>query len=97
VPENGVLFVFAKAENGPPMPLAVAKKSQWTLPLTVTLSEDNAMVEGLSFSQFKQIVVIARVSTDDKVDIQSGEIEGRSHSFNVQTTDVINLIIDTKL
>ena len=97
VPDNGVLFVFAKAENGPPMPLAVVKKTDWTLPISITLTEDNAMVDGLSFSQFKQIVVIARVSTDDNVDVQSGELEGRSPGFNVETTDVINLTIDTKL
>ena len=97
IPDNGVLFVFAKAEMGPPMPLAVVKKEAWTLPLQVTLSEQNAMVDGMSFAQFKQVKVVARLSIDDKVDTQSGELEGRTSGFNVETTQQVDLIIDTLL
>ena len=97
VPENGVLFVFAKADNGPPMPLAVVRKQHWTLPLQVSLSELDAMVDGMSFQQFKQVRVFARVSLDDKVDIQTGELEGNSDGFDIEKTEQVNVIIDTLL
>ena len=97
IPNNATLFVFAKAEVGPPMPLAVVKKQQWKLPLTVTLSEQDAMLPEMTFKQFNQIQVIARISLDDNVEIQKGEMEGRSTGFNVEQTSSMNLVIDTLL
>lgn len=97
LPRNGVLFVFAKAESGPPMPLAVVKKSQWQLPLQVTLSESDAMVAGMSFAEFKRVKVVARVSNDDKVDTQAGELEGQTKGFDIEQVNQVELTIDTLL
>lgn len=97
LPRNGVLFVFAKAEVGPPMPLAVVKQANWQLPLQVTLSESDAMVAGMTFAEFKRVKVVARISNDDKVDTQAGELEGQTNGFDIEQVNQVELTIDTLL
>ena len=75
-PQNGTLFVFAKAASGPQMPLAVVKMTEYSFPLTVTLSDSNAMVEGLNLSSVDKIILTARLSKDATVVTSSGELEG---------------------
>ena len=77
-PQNGTLFVFAKAASGPQMPLAVVKLTEYSFPLTVTLSDSNAMVEGLNLSSVDKIILTARLSKDATVVTSSGELEGKS-------------------
>lgn len=77
-PQNGTLFVFAKAASGPQMPLAVVKMTDYSFPLTVTLSDSNAMVEGLNLSSVDKIILTARLSKDATVVTSSGELEGKS-------------------
>jgi hypothetical protein len=78
LPQGGTLFVFAKAVNGPPMPLAVVKLTDYRFPLTVQLSDQNAMVDGLTLSSTQEIIITARISNDASVMPSSGELEGRS-------------------
>ena len=56
------VFVFARAEQGPPMPLAVKRLTVADLPVTLTLSDTDAMVAGMNLSSFPKVVVMARVS-----------------------------------
>ncbi|MEL7307282.1 MAG: c-type cytochrome biogenesis protein CcmI, partial [Pseudomonadota bacterium] len=63
-PQNGTLFVFAKAASGPQMPLAVVKMTEYSFPLTVTLSDTIAMVDGLNLSSVDIIILTARLSKD---------------------------------
>ncbi|WP_300581240.1 c-type cytochrome biogenesis protein CcmI [uncultured Pseudoalteromonas sp.] len=77
-PQNGTLFVFAKAASGPQMPLAVVKMTEYSFPLTLTLSDSNAMVEGLNLSSVDKIILTARLSKDATVVTSSGELEGKS-------------------
>jgi len=78
-PEDSV-FVYAKALNGPPMPLAVKRLSVRDLPAQVTLSDSDAMIPNMNLSAFDQIVVGARVSKTGNPVAQAGdlfvEIEG---------------------
>ncbi|RLT92644.1 c-type cytochrome biogenesis protein CcmI [Ketobacter sp.] len=69
------LFIYAKAQSGPPMPLAVVRQpvSQW--PVTVTLSDANAMTPAMTLSKFKNVLVLARVSATGNAIPQSGDWE----------------------
>lgn len=60
-PEDSV-FVFARAEQGPPMPLAVKRLTVADLPTALTLSDTDAMVAGMNLSSFPKVVVMARIS-----------------------------------
>ncbi|MFC3031765.1 c-type cytochrome biogenesis protein CcmI [Pseudoalteromonas fenneropenaei] len=84
VPENAVLFVFAKAVNGPKMPLAVAKLHEFKFPLSVTLDDGLAMMPELKLSQYQQVMVTARISKDESVALQAGELEGEGAQVTLQ-------------
>lgn len=76
VPPGAVLFVFAKAANGPPLPLAVQRLTSPTLPLTVTLDESMAMAPAMTLSKFDAYVITARLSASGTVQAQAGDLEG---------------------
>lgn len=94
-PENGILFVFAKALNGSPMPIAVVKLNEYQFPITVELSDANSMVSGLNLSSAEDIVITARISNDDSVMPSSGELEGHSAALKRESTRQLQLQIDT--
>lgn len=71
-PEDAV-FVYAKAMQGPPMPLAVKKLTLADLPVALTLSDADAMMPTMKLSSFRQVVVGARVSTSGNPVAQAGD------------------------
>ncbi|MDC3188662.1 c-type cytochrome biogenesis protein CcmI [Pseudoalteromonas elyakovii] len=93
-PQNGTLFVFAKAASGPQMPLAVVKMTEYSFPLTVTLSDSNAMVEGLNLSNVDKIILTARLSKDATVVTSSGELEGKSDVLERANVKEYSLLIN---
>ena len=94
VPQGATLFVFAKAAQGPKMPLAVVKLASVDLPTTVVLSQENAMMPSLTIEQFDQVIVTARISIDDKVDVQVGELQGQSAVIDLTTKTELSLTIN---
>ncbi len=94
-PSNGILFVFAKASEGSPMPLAVVKLTDYSFPITVELSDSNAMMAGLNLSSASEIVISARISNDDSVMPSAGELEGHSEVLLRKDVQQVQLNIDT--
>ena len=94
-PNNGILFVFAKAAKGSPMPLAVVKLTDYSFPITVELSDANAMMAGLNLSSANEIVISARISNDDSVMPSTGELEGHSEVLNRKDVRQVQLNINT--
>jgi cytochrome c-type biogenesis protein CcmH len=70
---GSTVFVYAKAMQGPPMPLAVRKLELSDLPVSLTLSDDDAMMPSMKLSSFDRIIVGARVSSSGKPVAQSGD------------------------
>jgi cytochrome c-type biogenesis protein CcmH len=70
---DAVVFVYAKAMQGPPMPLAVKKMQLRDLPASLALSDSDAMMPALKLSSFDQVIVGARVSFSGKPVAQSGD------------------------
>ncbi|HYL25717.1 MAG TPA: c-type cytochrome biogenesis protein CcmI, partial [Burkholderiales bacterium] len=56
------VFVFARAAEGPAMPLAVLRARAADLPLQFALNDSMAMAQGLTVSAHPRVVVTARVS-----------------------------------
>ena len=76
LPASTPVFVYAKASNGPPMPLAVTRRTLGDIPFTVTLSDDDAMIPAMRLSQFAQIDVGARISRSGDAIARSGDFFG---------------------
>jgi len=73
---DDVLFVFARAEEGSRMPLAVIRTSVSALPLTFHLDDALALPGGRKISEFKSVNVEARVAKAGKAQSSSGDLFG---------------------
>lgn len=91
------VFVLARAAGGPPLPLAVARKTAADLPFTVVLEDEMAMVPDMKLSNFEQVDIIARVSRSGNAKAQSGDIEGTVSKVSVGTSDPIDIVISKVL
>jgi len=74
---SDAVFVYAKAAQGPRMPLAVQRMTLAELPATIVLDDNMAMVEGMNLSAFPSVVVSARVTKSGSAIAQSGDYIGQ--------------------
>ena len=91
---NETVFVFARAVDGPAMPLAVARLQVKDLPATVTLDDSMAMMPAMKISNFDQVVVSARVSKTGNPQSQSGDLEGVSSPVTVGRDEIVTIAIE---
>ncbi|WP_047280875.1 c-type cytochrome biogenesis protein CcmI [Pseudomonas lundensis] len=87
------VFIFARAVNGPPAPLAVKRVTVADLPITVELGDRDAMMPQLKLSNFPEVQLVARVSRAGQP--TAGEWAGRSQPLSSRTTALQQLIIDS--
>lgn len=95
-PQDSVL-VFAKATQGPPMPLAVVKKQVKDLPFEVILDDSMAMQPAMKLSNFGQVNIVARISKSGQAGRRAGDIQGRIESMTISKNHTVNIKIDTIL
>lgn len=88
------LFVYARAENGPPMPLAVAKLDPAQLPTTVTLNDAMAMTPAFKLSSVERVFVGARISHSGQPVAQPGDLEGDAGVVAVDRKTPVKISID---
>lgn len=88
------LFVYARAENGPPMPLAVARLDASKLPTTVTLTDAMSMMPTMKLSSTPQVFVGARISHSGQAIAQAGDLEGNAGVVAVDSKTPISIVID---
>jgi cytochrome c-type biogenesis protein CcmH len=74
-PDDSVLL-FARAAQGPRMPLALVKRHVRDLPLEFVLDDEAAMMASLKLSSFDRVVIVARISKTASAQAQSGDLEG---------------------
>jgi cytochrome c-type biogenesis protein CcmH len=74
---SDAVFVYAKAAQGPKVPLAAQRMTLAELPATVVLDDNMAMVEGMNLSAFPSVVVSARVTKSGSAIAQSGDYIGQ--------------------
>lgn len=92
VEPGDTVFVFARATDGPPMPLAVKRLRVADLPSEVRLTDADAMMPDLKLSAFPRIVVVARVSRSGNA--QLGEWIGSGSPFDVGSADIHQVFIN---
>ncbi|WP_275098382.1 c-type cytochrome biogenesis protein CcmI [Sedimenticola hydrogenitrophicus] len=89
------LFVYARALEGPKMPLAAVRLKVSDLPTTVQLNDGQAMVPGMNLSRFDQVVVGARISRSGNAIAASGDLLGEVSPVVVKGDAVVELVIDS--
>jgi cytochrome c-type biogenesis protein CcmH len=94
VKPDDVLFVFARAEKGPPMPLAAMKVRAADLPLDFVFDDSMAMAPGMTLSQFPRVVVMARLSRAGQAAAQAGDLQGASRAV-ANDAQAVRVVIDT--
>jgi cytochrome c-type biogenesis protein CcmH len=72
------VFIFARAAEGPRMPLAIVKKQVSDLPFTFQLDDSTAMSPQMKLSNFADVVVGARISKSGQATPTAGDLTGQS-------------------
>ena len=93
VPAGSTLFIYARAVQGPRMPLAVLRLPLGSWPVTFKLDDALAMSPELRLSQFKEVVVQARISRSGEALPQTGDWVGQSAPLKPGSQGV-SLVID---
>ncbi|HRD90614.1 MAG TPA: c-type cytochrome biogenesis protein CcmI, partial [Accumulibacter sp.] len=77
VQPDDVLFIFARAEEGPRMPLAAMRATVADLPLNFRLDDSMALTGGRRISDFASVSVEARITRAGNANTSSGDLFGR--------------------
>jgi cytochrome c-type biogenesis protein CcmH len=93
--EGDTVFIYAKAKQGPRMPLAAQRLTVSQLPADIVLDDSMAMVEGMNLSSFDQLVVSARVSKSGTAIAQSGDYIGQLDVTDKSSPEALLIMIDT--
>ncbi len=93
---DDVVFIFARAAEGPPMPLAVVRKRVRDLPASFSLDDSMAMAAGLKLSGFPRVVVGARISKSGNATPQPGDLQGLTGAVQ-NTAQGLTVVIDTEV
>lgn len=92
-PED-TLFIYAKAVDGPPMPLAALKLTAAELPALVTLNDSMAMMPEMRLSKFQMVNVTAVISKSSRPGIQPGDLYVEYGPVNVFDREHVSLLIE---
>ena len=90
------LFIFARGTAGGP-PLAVIRRGSNELPLTIEMSDANAMMQGVKISAMPELQLVARVSLSGSPAAKPGDLFGEvkySRDSGQQAAIVIDQVVE---
>ncbi len=93
---DDTVFIFARAAEGPRMPLAILRKKVSDLPVTFTLDDSTAMSPATRLSGTPQVIIGARISKSGNAMPQPGDLQGMSKPGN-NTASGISVVIDSEV
>ena len=85
---DDTLYVFAKAAQGPPMPLATFRAQVKDLPMKFNLDDSMAPTPMAKLSDFPSVIVGARISKSGDPMPHSGDLQGMSQMVQVGSSGV---------
>ena len=89
VSPTDTVFVFARAAEGPRMPLAILQLRAADLPARFTLDDHSAMDPALRLSRYSEVVVTARISRGGEALPRPGEPVGAPAQATLGTRDLV--------
>ena len=90
---DATVFVIARAPNGPPMPVAVEKRSVSELPFTATLDDGDSPMPTSKLSQLREVELVARLSASGEGNRQDGDIESKPVRVTLPAKAPVELVI----
>jgi hypothetical protein len=87
------VYIFARAAQGPKMPLAIVRKQVRDLPATITLDDSMAMVPDMKMSGVPELVIGARVSKSGDAITKPGDLEGYTAPLKAGATGPVEVVI----
>lgn len=97
VAPNDVVFVYARAPAGPPMPVAAVRLQASQLPLTVVLDDATSLMPGARLSQFPEVRIEARVAKSGTAAATAGDLRGEVTGVKVGTAEAVAVVINSIL
>lgn len=94
---DATLFVYARAVEGPKMPLAAVRLKASDLPTEVTLDDTTAMAPSMKLSSRKAVLVGALISNQGSATAQVGDLRGEVSPVMVGNQELTQLIIDLEV
>ncbi|MDD1616046.1 MAG: cytochrome c-type bioproteinis protein CcmH, partial [Methylococcaceae bacterium NSP1-2] len=89
------VFIYAQALSGPQMPLAIVRKQVSDLPLSVSLTDAQAMTPAMKLSNFTDVKLLARISKSGNAMKQAGDLIGVLESVTVADKTRHTLVINS--
>jgi cytochrome c-type biogenesis protein CcmH len=88
VSQTDTLYIFARAENGGRIPLAIMRGTARQLPLAFMLDDSMSMSPQAKLSQAASVRIEARISRSGNATPQPGDLVGRSLPVRPGARDV---------
>ena len=95
-PQDSV-FIFARALQGPAVPLAVVKRQVKDLPIVIELDDNSAMVPNMTISAFDKISIVARISRSGTAQAASGDFFGETGAIEPKITSEVAVTISEQM
>ena len=93
--ESGdTLFIYARAVDGPKMPLSLARLTVSNLPAKVTLKKEMAMMPNMNIYTFEKVEVLARVSKSGQAITQKGDLISRPIVVDFSKSNTADITLD---
>ncbi|MBL4661061.1 MAG: hypothetical protein JKY19_11955 [Alcanivoracaceae bacterium] len=93
-----LLYIYAKAATGMPMPIAVIRKPLQQIskpfPIILSMSDTNNLQPDRKLSDFESIIIGARISFSGNAMPQSGDLQSTEIKVDLPHSKTVNLIID---
>lgn len=87
------VYIIARAPDGPPMPIAVRALDPGALPVTLTLTDADAMQAGRALSSLNEVEVVARLSRSGSPMRGAGDVESAARRIDPRSNAPVALII----
>jgi len=89
------LFVVARDPTAPGPPLAAIRRAVGDLPFTVTISDNDAMMQGRGIGSVQSVQIVARVSKTGTPQAQPGDLYGEANvAFAANQRATVKIVID---
>ncbi|MEZ5514397.1 MAG: hypothetical protein R3F58_11065 [Steroidobacteraceae bacterium] len=97
VAPGSVLFVFAKpaGEAGPPLAVWRTTTDKW--PMRFVLDDSSAMIPDRKLSNFRSVIVEARISRSGDAIAQLGDLQAVSAALDPRSTGALRLVISKEI